>query len=363
MARPSLTDISKIICSHQRWMTDPSLGSRADFSSMDLSGADLTGVDLQKAFFRRANLSGANLSDAKLCASDLSMSNLDGANLSRAILTGAVVRSASLERTVLEGSILECADMSNSCFLMARLDGIRANSSMLRGASISCMSASGVDFSYADMENVKASCFVVRRSSFSRARMTRLSMRNSVIHQSSLYRVSLLNAQIDESCITECDMRLSSWNRAQLHNTCLDGSLLSGCSRLAYDCFPSGNFVAYKKVLPANLPHDLDPEDMRRAAAVISIEIPGSARRTAVAGFDSGRADRVFVHGTEDSSCGNEFCSIYDPSFIYRVGSYAIEPNYDGDPLVLWTRGISFFPRKDQATSHDPCDSHMRRKP
>ena len=73
--------LSHILQEHKRWLSDATIGARANLYGADLSGADLSGANLSWANLSRANLSGANLSRANLSRANLYGADLYGADL------------------------------------------------------------------------------------------------------------------------------------------------------------------------------------------------------------------------------------------------------------------------------------------
>ena len=87
MKKITEAQLKKILTDHAKWLTNPSIGSRADLREADLSRASLYW----------ANLRGANLYGADLSMADLSMANLREAGLSWANLRGANLRGVDLD--------------------------------------------------------------------------------------------------------------------------------------------------------------------------------------------------------------------------------------------------------------------------
>ena len=121
---------------------------------------------------------------------------------------------------------------------------------------------------------------------------------------------------------------------ANLTGAMLMGAKLEGVQLPDFQlCPPKGTeFTAWKKV---------------RGGFVLELEIPADAERTSSLVGRKCRASRAlvisaFLPGGEVSA-RDEFDSLHDWEFTYRVGGVAEEPRYDGDIRVECTQGIHFF--------------------
>ena len=84
--------LNAILANHDKWVSDPTTGAKAN-----LANADLTSANLTRANLAWANLYGADLTGADLRGADLNRANLIGADLNRANLTGADLTGANLD--------------------------------------------------------------------------------------------------------------------------------------------------------------------------------------------------------------------------------------------------------------------------
>ena len=163
----------------------------ADLRGRSLAGLDLSGIDFTGANLCEAILTGANLASANLSRAALAGANLEGVNLTGAILDGAdlkgcavggiVLEKASLHRASLAGLDLAganlagakgrsvdftaanleraraCdADFTRGMFTKARLGGADFSRGVLAAANLDAVEAWAVDFSGADLRNMRA---------------------------------------------------------------------------------------------------------------------------------------------------------------------------------------------------------------
>ena len=85
MREITVSELSKILEEHERWLCSEDEGEIADLSNANLRGANLEGADLTGAYLYGANLRHAGLSRAILSEADLTqVQNLSIKQLSKA---------------------------------------------------------------------------------------------------------------------------------------------------------------------------------------------------------------------------------------------------------------------------------------
>ncbi len=105
----------------------------------------------------------------------------------------------------------------------------------------------------------------------------------------------------------------------------------------------AGQFRGFKKV---------------RDGIVLELLISAKKPRTASYVGDKCRCQKAKVlrafgpDGNELSGNGMKFASLHDPNFMYEVGKWVEEPNYNGDPRVECAPGIHFFLTKSKAAEY-----------
>ncbi len=72
MREIAVSELSKILKEHKRWLVNEDEGEKANLIGADLRGANLSGANLFDARLRSAELSDANLSNARLYSAILS---------------------------------------------------------------------------------------------------------------------------------------------------------------------------------------------------------------------------------------------------------------------------------------------------
>ncbi len=111
--------------------------AKEPYPFINLSFADLSG----------GNLTGVNLSSANLFRADLSRTNLDSANLSGADLGETLLCGTVLVRATLKRAVLDDAQVINTIFSNADLQGARFYRSHIKDASFRDADLTGAAFS------------------------------------------------------------------------------------------------------------------------------------------------------------------------------------------------------------------------
>ena len=121
-------ELDTILEKHKLWLSDRSLGERADLRDADLRDADLCGAnlyraDLRGADLRRANIGSANLYGANLRRADFSEADLRGTELCKSILCEADLRGADLRKANLSRADINFANLYGADLTGAFLGG------------------------------------------------------------------------------------------------------------------------------------------------------------------------------------------------------------------------------------------------
>ena len=144
-------ELDTILEKHKLWLSDKSLGERADLRDADLRDADLRGTNLYRADLRGADLRGADLCRADLSKSTLCEANLCGTNLYRADLRGTNLYRANLGRANLYKANLRRADFSEADLRGADLSESILCESDLREADLRKADLGMADINFANL--------------------------------------------------------------------------------------------------------------------------------------------------------------------------------------------------------------------
>ena len=287
--------LNKIIENHQHYLNKDIDGwesMRADLSYKNLSGLDLRNAKLYKANLNNADLSSADLRKADLCEADLSEADLRNVNLYGANLNKADLSSADLNNADIREADLREANLNNAELIKANLIKADLNKADLIDA----------DLSKADLNNADLS-------------------------EANLYRANLRNADLRE---------------ANLSNAVLSGAYISEDTKIDYPiaCPETGSFIGYKKA---------------SYGYIVKLQICKNARRSS-ATTKKCRCSKALVLAIENRNGSysglQEIESIYNTSFVYRVGEIAEVPDFDDNRWHECAPGIHFFMDRQDAVKY-----------
>ena len=283
-------ELNTIIESHQHYLNKDIDG----WESMraDLSDKNLSGLNLKNANLREANFRNANLSN----------SNLGDANLNNADLTYADLRKADLSRADLRDADLSEANLYRAFCLHTNLCRVDLSNAYLRDADL-----------------YSAFC-----------------------GNTNLYGVDLRGADLREANLFRADLRKADLREANLRNAYLSGTDLSENAKIDYPitCPETGSFIGYKKACYEKIVKIQICEDAKRSSATTKKCRCSKALVLAIENID----------GSDSGLKG--IASIYDPSFIYRVGKIAEVPDFDNNRWRECSPGIHFFANRQDAVEY-----------
>ena len=297
--------LNKIIEKHQHYLNEDIDG----WESMraDLSYKNLSGLDLRNANLYRVNLSNANLYSADLRKANLRKADLREANLSNADLRNANLRDADLRE----------ANLNNAGLIKANLIKADLNKADLRDADLIDANLSNTDLKEANLSN----------ADISKADLNNADLGNADLSEANLYRANLRNADLSE---------------ANLSNADLSGAYISEDTKIDYPiaCPETGSFIGYKKA---------------SYGYIVKLQICKNARRSS-ATTKKCRCSKALVLSIENRNGSysglQEIESIYNTSFVYRVGEIAEVPNFDDNRWHECAPGIHFFTDRQDAVAY-----------
>ena len=234
---------------------------------------------------------------------DLSVANLSGANLSVANLSVADLSGANLSRADLSGANLRWANLRVADLRWANLSGADLRGADLSGANLSVADLSGADLSVANL------------------RWANLSV-----------------ADLSGANLSGADLR-----GANLSGADLSGANLSGAKNISFpiSCPEEGEFIGFKKA---------------KGGYIVKLKITEDAKRCSASGRKC-RCSKALVlsitktDGTDDGT--TEIASIYDKTFIYRVGEIVEVAEFCENRWNECAPGIHFFITRKEAERYN----------
>ena len=294
-------ELNKIIENHQHYLNKDIDGwesMRADLSDKNLSGLNLKNANLREANFRNANLSNSNLGDANLNNADLTYADLRKADLKKADL-----RKADLRKADLRDADLSEANLYRAFCLHTNLCRVDLSNAYLRDADL-----------------YSAFC-----------------------GNTNLYGVDLRGADLREANLFRADLRNADLREANLRNAYLSGTDLSENAKIDYPitCPETGSFIGYKKA---------------GCEYIVKLQICKDAKRSSATAKKCrcSKALVLAIENIDESDSGLQgIASIYDPSFIYRVGEIVEVSDFDDNRWRECAPGIHFFMDRQDAVEYE----------
>ena len=253
---------------------------------------DIDGWESMKADLSDKNLSGLDLRNANLIEADLSNASLSNSNLRNANLNNANLREANLY-----GANLIEADLNNADLIDADL-----NNACLRYANL----------------------------------------RKACLRYANLRKADLRKADLSEADMYEADLKEANLLGTNLKNTNTVCAVINEDTKIDYPmaCPKTGSFIGYKKAVFRKIVKLQICEDAKRSSATTKKCRCSKALVLAIENID----------GSDSGLKG--IASIYDPSFIYRVGKIAEVPDFDNNRWRECSPGIHFFANRQDAVEY-----------
>ena len=263
---------------------------------------DIDGWESMKADLSDKNLSGLDLRNANLIEADLSNASLSNSNLSNANLNNANLREANLY-----GANLIEADLNNADLIDADL-----NNACLRYA------------------NLRKAC------------LRYANLRKADLRKADLSEADMYEADLSEADMYEADLKEANLLGTNLKNTNTVCAVINEDTKIDYPiaCPKTGSFIGYKKAVFRKIVKLQICEDAKRSSATTKKCRCSKALVLAIENID----------GSDSGLKG--IASIYDPSFIYRVGKIAEVPDFDNNRWRECSPGIHFFANRQDAVEY-----------
>jgi uncharacterized protein YjbI with pentapeptide repeats len=292
--------LNKIIENHQHYLNKDIDG----WESMraDLSYKNLSGLNLRNANLIEANLNNANLREA----------NLYGANLKDADLREAILREADLRES----------NLSNANLRSANLNNVNLREANLYGANLI----------YVNLNN----------SALNNADLREANLYRAFCCYTNLCGVDLRNADLSEADMYGANLRDTNLFGVNLKNANIIYVEISEDTKIDYPiaCPEIGSFIGYKKAVCEYIVKLQICEDAKRSSATTKKCRCSKALVLAIENIDG-----------SDSGL-QEIESIYNPSFVYRVGKIVEVPDFDDNRWNECAPGIHFFMDRQDAVEY-----------
>ena len=194
-------------------------------------------------------------------------------------------------------------------------------------ADLSYKNLSGLDLRNANLYRVNLSNANLYSADLRKANLRKADLRNANLREANLFRANLKDANLFGVNLKNANISYAKINA----NTKIDYPIA---------CSETGSFIGYKKACYEKIVKLQICEDAKRSSATTKKCRCSKALVLAIENIDG-----------SDSGL-NVIASIYDPSFIYRVGKIAEVPDFDNNRWRECSPGIHFFANRQDAVEY-----------
>ena len=198
----------------------------------------------------------------------------------------------------------------------------RAN---LTGACLVGADLTGADFTYADLTAADLTGANLTGALFIEATLVDANCTGAILRSTSLQGANLARVILDS-----VDLRHTDLEDADLTGVQLSTHVLA-CARLLIT--PEGDLIGHKQC---------------RDGVIVTVRIPAGVPRSNATGRKC-RAERAIVIAVDGATEG---VSIYDETYIYRVGETVLCHRWEPDRFIECGGGIHFYLTRVEAEAH-----------
>lgn len=184
------------------------------------------------------------------------------------------------------------------------------------------------------------------RADLSDKNLSGLNLKNANLKAVNLYKTNLRNADLRNADLNYTYLYKTDLSYADLRHANLNGAFFREANLLGTKidypiaCPEIGSFIGYKKAYYGYIVKIQICEDAKRSSATTKKCRCSKALVLAIENID----------GSDSGLKG--IASIYDPSFIYRVGKIAEVPDFDNNRWRECSPGIHFFANRQDAVEY-----------
>lgn len=200
----------------------------------------------------------------------------------------------------------------------------------------------GSDLSGCDLSGANLAGCYLPQVCFDGADLSDASLPGVCLMGASLVEANLTGANLSYVDLVAANLSGANLSGARLHRADLLDAQMWGTKLPAPPVTlpPVGtSFVGFKKVRSG-------PDGWQ---AILELRIPAHAQRVCSLVGSKCRASEAFVTRVIEGPRRNEFHSLYNSRFMYRVGETVFPDSYDADIRVECTNGVHFFTNPEEA--------------
>ena len=176
-------------------------------------------------------------------------------------------------------------------------------------------------------------------------------LRGADLHGADLHGADLRWADLRGADLHGADLRGANLRWADLHGADLRGADLRWADLHGAKCIDSAKNIFY----PLSCPEKGEYTGFKKAdGKIVEIMIPADAKRSSATERKCRASKAVVISITtlDGDPAGNEVCSDYDSSFVYRVGETVEVQNFDENRWNECAPGIHHYITREEAVRH-----------
>ena len=232
-------------------------------------------------------------------------------------------------------------------YLNKDIDGWESMRADLSDKNLSGLDLRNANLIEADISNASLSNSNLRNANLRNANLNNANLREANLYGANLRDADLRKADLRKADLSEADMYEADLKEANLLGTNLKNTntvcaVINEDTKIDYPiaCPKTGSFIGYKKAVFRKIVKLQICEDAKRSSATTKKCRCSKALVLAIENID----------GSDSGLKG--IASIYDPSFIYRVGKIAEVPDFDNNRWRECSPGIHFFANRQDAVEY-----------
>ena len=225
------------------------------------------------------------------------------------------------------------ADLSYKNLSGLDLSNANLRNADLRNANLYKANLINADLAYTDL----------RDADLNNADLRDADLNNACLRYANLRKTALRNVDLSETDMYEADLKEANLFGSDLKNTNIVCAVINEDTKIDYPitCPETGSFIGYKKAVSGKIVKLQICEDAKRSSATTKKCRCSKALVLAIENID------------ESDSGLQGIASIYDPSFIYRVGEIAEVFDFDDNRWDECAPGIHFFMDRQDAVEYE----------
>ena len=212
----------------------------------------------------------------------------------------------------------------------------------LRNANLIEADLSNASLSNSNLRNANLNNANLREANLYGANLIEADLNNADLRKADLSEADMYEADLSEADMYEADLKEANLLGTNLKNTNTVCAVINEDTKIDYPiaCPKTGSFIGYKKAVFRKIVKLQICEDAKRSSATTKKCRCSKALVLAIENID----------GSDSGLKG--IASIYDPSFIYRVGKIAEVPDFDNNRWRECSPGIHFFANRQDAVEY-----------